>query len=880
MIREGIKRVLHLALRREDRWTREVEDEIKLHLALRAEQLMNQGHPPTSAYEEAVRRFGPLHESRPRLLDAARHREVRMQRSELLADLGQDLSFAVRTLARRKSWTAITIGTLALGIGATTAVFSVVSNLLLHSIPYPAPERVVIIDQQPKGGNTTGISISVTAPGRLARTFMEQSKTLERVEGYSENSSQLRDADGGTSDISVAMIAPTFASFAGSAPILGRMFTTDEARANAHLVVLGEPIWRQRFGADPRVLGRAIWIGDSLYTIIGVAPASMRLPRVTSDVIDSWLPLDMHDDNANMLLVGRLRPGSTIDAATRELNALAERNADKKSDQREFAVRVSSPADLLRFRDTLQLLSAAVALVLLVACTNVAHLLMARNAARQRELAVRVALGAGRMRLLRQLVTESVLVTSVATVAGVAIAWLGLRAIVAARPAALSELKDVHLDATALGAALLAAIVIGLLFGTLGVWQLAHGTHEALKSGATSVSQSKKGDRLRSVFVISEMAMSAALLVGATLLIRSVRHLQQTDIGIKPHGLYMMNLALPQTHYATAPARVAVMATILQRIQQLPAVAAVSAASTPPGWRSFAVGALVAEGDPPADKSAMNFIDRNNVQPSFFATTGIKLLEGSTFSDTGEHSDELIVNEGYAYSRWTRGSVLGRRIRNIFDKNGDWKRIVGVVGNAAIGGPLTDGTKPLLYLPYSGTGTALMIRGRGETSPLQAIRALLRGIDPAIRITKLDAMDDVIARSIAAPRFVMLLLSVFTVLAVVLAMIGLYGVMSYMVMQRTREIGIRIALGAPAARVARTVVARGVGLAAIGGVLGLLLSRWGGKLIENQLYGVERSDPVSFALGAGALLVTAVLACVIPTRRALAVDPITAIRAD
>jgi predicted permease len=879
VIRDGIRRILHLALRREDRWIRDVEEEIRLHLALRAEQLMNEGHPPTDAYREAVRRFGPLQESRARLVGAARHREVRMHRSEMFSDVRQDLSFALRTLARGKLWTTVTIGTLALGIGATTAVFSVVSNLLLHSIPYPSPDRVVIIDQQPRSGNSTGISISVTSSGQVARAFIAQARSFERIEAYNETTTQLRDADGGTSDVATAAVTPTFAAFAQRMPILGRMFTAEEARANAQVVVLGEGFWRQRFGADPRVLGRAIWFGDSAYTIIGVAPATLRLPRVTSDPVDGWLPLNIQDDKAQTLLVGRLRDGVSAVTAARELNAIADR-VTGKSDAPELAIRVSSPADLLHFRDTLQLLAAAVALVLLVACANVAHLLLSRNAARQRELAVRVALGAGRMRLLRQLVTESLLVTGSATIAGLAVAWLALRAIVAARPASLPELRDVHLDGTALTGALVTAVLIGLVFGTLGVWQVAHGIHDALKSGATAVSLSKRADRLRSVFVVSEMAVSAALLVGAALLVRSVRHLQQTDIGLEPHGLYLMNLALPVTHYATPAARSQAMATIAQRIARAPDVASMAVTSTPPGWRSFFLGALEAEGDTPAPVDAMGFVDRNTVQPGFFGTTGIPLLEGSTFTDTTEDSDQVVVNAGYAYSRWQRGTAVGRRIRVAFHDQGEWKRIVGVVGDASIGGPLTDGTKPILYLPEHGGSTSLMIRARGEANPLPALRALVRQVDPAIRLARVDAMDDVIARSIDAPRFIMLLLSVFTVLAVVLAMIGLYGVMSYMVAQRTREIGIRIALGASAGRVARVVIARGLALAAIGGAIGLLLSRWGGKLIEHQLHGVGRSDPASFAIGAGALMFTALLACVIPTRRALAVDPIAAIRAD
>jgi putative ABC transport system permease protein len=881
VIRAGVRRALRLALRRRDQWERDVEDEIRLHLLLRSEQLAGSGRSPDEAYAEAVQRFGPLDESRERLFAAARHRETRMHRTEYRTDLRQDIGFALRRLRRDRAWSAVTILTLAVGIGATTAVFSVASTLLLHAVPYPNPARVVLIDQQPSQGDKTGLGVSMLPATSLVRAWQTGAHSIERLEPYQDAGDiQMRESDGGSGSVAAGRLVPSFLGFARQAPIIGRMFTTDEAGANMHVVVLGETFWRTRFGADERVLGRAIWLDDSLYTIIGVLPAALTLPRVGATPKNVWLPLDMNNVNIGVSIVARLRPGTTPAIAARELDSIATRSQAADLGSAKLATRVVSPAQLVRFHDTLIMLTGAVALVLLVSCANVAHLLLSRNAGRMRELAIRTALGASRARLLRQLLTESLVVTLAAMVCGVGIGWLGLRLIVASSPSSLPELRAAHLDGTTLFVGFAAAIIIGVAFGTLGAWQSRRGSQDALKANSTSVSLSKRADRLRSAFIVSEMAVSAMLLVGATLLIRSVRHLQQTNLGFEPHGLYVVRLPLSSSRYPTAAARLPVVSELTERFAHVNGVSAVTMASAPPGYFGFAVGALEIEGEPPPPKGTTDFISKNDVQTTYFTTMGIPLLEGRPAVDTSSGAREVVVNASYAYRHWSRGHAIGRRIRVAFNGSGTWLRIVGVVGDAAPSGPMRDATAPILYYNAGDRpAPSFLIRTTSSGDAMRSVRDLIRQQDRGLRPT-VAAVDDIIASSIAAPRFVMLLLGAFTLLAVALAAIGVYGVLSYTVAQRTREIGIRVALGAPSSRIARSVIGRGVALAAIGGVVGLVAAHWGTRLVEHQLHGVDPSDPASFATGALALLVTAFVACIVPTSRALAVDPLTAIRAE
>ena len=889
MIRSGVRRAFRLALRRRDRWECEVEDEIKLHLSLRAEQLVAQGATPDDAFREAARRFGPLTESRARLLEAARHREQRMHRTEYIADLRQDISFAIRTLGRQKGWTAVTILTLALGIGATTAVFSVVSTLMLNVLPYPHSDRIVYVDQQPSQGNSTGIRVTITPSAKVVRAWMQNSHSFEALEGNTLGPRMLKTA-GEPSRVMAAEVFPTFPGFAGQRPLRGRMFTAQDIVNGGRVVALSEGFWRQRLGSDPSVLGKLITLNDTSYMIVGIMPAALRFEQRTRPA-EVFLPLDVRDDKRGMAVLGRLRPGVTIDGAAKELDSIFARTGQFSGGKLPFKTLISTPGQKVRMRDSLLMLTGAVALVLLVACANVAHLLLARSASRQRELAIRAALGAGRWRLLRQLLTESLILAFLGSAFGVFLGWAGLHGLIALRPRSYDEIQLAHLNGLTLGVAIGLAGLSGIVFGIIGAVQSArYSAHDTLKSSTTSASASGRHHRGRALLVVTEMALSAMLLVGATLLIRSVANLQNADLGFDPKGLYAVHLPSKAVSGATSAARATFMTEFVSRLRQLPGVRSVAIASVTPGSRAFSVGRLEIDGEAPPAKGSTSFIDVNQVEPSFFATMGIALVQGSTFSDTSASARQVIVNAGFARKHWGDASALGRRIRiaqgDLAGKDEQpatsepWLTIVGVAHDASTTGAGLESSAPILYTGTSVTESPnVMVRTTGDARVLAPITGLLQTMGVRAAPT-IESTEEFLNRSLSAPRFIMLVLSIFTGLALTLAGVGLYGVMAYTVTQQTREIGIRVALGASSSRIARRVLGRGTWLAVTGAVIGLVGANWATKMIENQLHGVTRSDPLSFISGAVVLVLVAVVACVVPTRRALAVDPMTAIRAD
>jgi predicted permease len=893
MIRAGVRRAFRLALRRRDRWEREVEDEIKLHLSLRAEQLVAHGATRDDAYREAARRFGPLTESRARLLEAARHREQRMHRTEYLDDLRHDVSFAARSLGRQKGWTVVTILTLALGIGATTAVFSVVSTLLLHALPYPHADRIVFVDQQPSEGNGTGIKVTITPSGKVVRAWMQNARSFEALEGSSSGPRMLK-TSGEPSALNTSDVFPSFADFAGQHALRGRMFTARDIENGGRVVALGESFWRERFGSDPTVIGKLITLDDTSYMIVGVMPSALGVAPSYGRRVrppDLFLPLDVRDDKRGMSLMGRLRPGVTIDAATRELDSIFARSGGFTGGKIPFKTLISTPAQRVRMRDSLLLLTAAVGLVLLVACANVAHLLVARSAARQRELAIRAALGAGRWRLLRQLLTESLILAFLGAGCGIVLGWAGLHGLIALRPPGYDDIQAAHLNAITLWVAIGLATLSGIAFGVIGATQATrYSTHDTLKSSASSVSASGRRHRGRALLVVTEMALSAMLLVGATLLIRSVANLQRADLGFDPKGLYAVTLPWGGERVATPAPHTATTRELADRLRQLPGVRSAAIATVAPGSRYFTIGRLEIDGETPPPRGTTSFIDVNQVEPGFFGTMGIALVEGSTFSDTSTAARQVIINAGFARRHWGGASALGRRLRVAEnDLSGKpeqpansepWLTIVGVAHDAATTGPGLESSAPMLYTPTAvAEARTVMVRTNGTAQALTPLAALLRTMGFR-RTSRIESTEAFLARSLAAPRFITLVLGIFTGLALTLAGVGLYGVMAYTVTQQTREIGIRVALGASGSRIARGVLGRGTWLAVLGATIGLVAAMWATKMIENQLHGVTRSDPLSFVSGAIILVLVAVLACVVPTRRALAVDPMTAIRAD
>ncbi len=881
MIRDGIRRVFDLALRRRDRWEREVEDEIKLHLALRAEQLASAGMAHDEAYREAVRRFGPLTESRSRLLDAAQHRETRMQRTEFVADARQDLAFALRTLGRQKAWTAITIATLALGIGATTAVFSVVSTLLLHPLPYPHPRRVVYVDQQPAQGNTTGLSVTITPGAAVIRAWKESSHSFEALEPARNEDRSLKTTTGDPSSVRTTAVLPSFADFAGVAPIAGRNFTTRDLADARRVAVLGEGFWRERMAASQSVLGQLITISDTSYMVVGVMPASLRFGSPGQTPTAVWLPFDLRDDKLAGSVIGRLRPGTSIDAARRELDAIAARQSGLSEGAKPpFLTAVSTPAEGVRFRDSLLLLAAAVGLVLLVACANVAHLLIARSATRQREMAVRAALGAGHGRLFRQLLTESLLLAGAGAAAGVGMGWGLLRAMIAMRPSSHDELKASHLDLTTLSVVVGVAVVSGVIFGVLGAVQSSRSsTNDSLKAGSLSASAGRSHRRVRSLLVVSEMALSAMLVVGAALVVRSLASLQRTDLGFDPHDLYMLT-PVPRAGSLTTSSGAASLEEFANRIKRLPGVRAVTIARAGPGWRYFDVGRFEVEGEPVPPKTATSFTDVNYVHTNYFATMGIALREGTVFRDTTQAARQVIVNAGFAMAHWGPGKAIGHRVRVVDTDSEPWLTIVGVANDAMTTGPLTASHAPYLYLAVDTATPGKVVLARVDGGAAAIKPAVAIGHQMGMRNVAIDGTEAFLSRSLSTPRFVTMIMTIFGALGLLLAAVGLYGVMSYTVTQQTREIGIRVALGASTGHVVNSVLRRGASLAIAGALVGLAAAGWGTKLIETQLHGVERIDPISFIAGAVVLIGAALLACVVPARRALAIDPVKAIRAE
>jgi predicted permease len=880
VIRDGIRRAFNLALRRRDRWEREVEEEIKLHVALRVEQLMAEGTSADEAYSEAIRRFGPLDDSRERLLDAARHRESRMQRVEVFDDLRSDLSFALRTFERQKGWTAVAVITLALGIGAATAVFSAASRLLLHPLPYPDADRVVFVDLRERSARATG-TVRLSSPPPLVRFWQTHDRALETIQAYHTGPAMLK-TTGEPSQLSGAWIAADFPTFAGQRPVRGRMFTSDEQRTHAHVVLLAEDLWRTRFGANDHAIGRAVTLDDSLYVIIGVLPSGLHMPLSASGDPDVWLPLDAENNRVGVELIGRLRRDVPLAAAERELDSLALRSGVFAANP-PFVAQLVSPSRAVAFHDSLAMLCGAVAIVLLVACANVAHLLLARGVARRREFAVRAALGARRGRLVRQLITESLVLSTAGCITGVVIGQAALRVMIALRPATLWELDSVRLDATTLIAAAIAGTVCGVVFGVLGALQATRPASESLHAGSLPDSHSARGDRLRSVLIVSEMALSATLVVGAVLLVRSVINLQRTDVGFEPSGLYSVDLFMSRTRYPTEASRGALLAKVKSGLRAIPGVREVVATTLGPYSRTSQIGALEVEGEKAPDASAQGFVDVDAVETGYFRTMGIPFVEGRTFSDTSKQSREVVINAGFARKHWKPGSAVGRRVRIVFGGKpvDEWMQVVGVVADAMLTGPAAETSAPLLYLPWNDVSQpAVMIRTDSVLDPVVPVRAVIRAIDPVMQPVFVGSMRQIVASSLAKPRFIMLLLTGFTLIAVALAAIGLYGMTAYSVARRTREIGIRVALGATHGAIARAILLRGAGLSLVGAVVGLTGAYWTTRFLSTLLYGVTPIDVVSYASGAAVLIGAALLACVVPARRALAIDPMTAIRAE
>jgi putative ABC transport system permease protein len=814
----------------------------------------------------------------------------------------QDLRFAMRSLRRAPRFVTIVVLTLALGIGANTAIFSVVNRLLLHPLPYANSRRLVYLTL---GGHQAEFTMS--PPTYIARAWKEGSHSLEAVQAYMTRDLLSADARGARL-VHGMSITPGLPAFLGLHAALGRTFTSEDARPDAPPVALiSYATWQREYAGAPSVLGRTITLDDTPRTVVGVMPAGWDAFAAASNPADVWVPLSLDTrlvtqmDSARISLdlvqvIARVRPGVSVTQLQRELDTLtarAQKTAPGMIYGIDFTTRITPPSREIAdagLHDTVLILLAAVGLVLLVACANVANLLLARGTSRAREIALRAALGASRWRLMRQLLAESLVLALAAGAAGLLVGTWALDALVRLRPESLAVLRDVRLDPFVLEFTFALSLVTGMLFGLVPAIQMTSSTlGHALRSAGSGIVRGGGGARFRGVLVAGEMALSVILLVSAGLLVRSVVHLQHVDTGFDAHNLFAVHMSLPRARYQTAANRELFAERMLDGIRRTPGVrAATQAYIAPPNYSATA--GIQIQGRTLSDADQHGLFAFNHVQPDYFRTLGIRLLYGRTFTAAELRSGNVvIVNQAMARHFWPGERAIGKQLRD--NPGGPWSTVVGVVADAAAGGLMRGAHAPELYWPYRaatapftlGTppGLVFIVRSTSEPAPvIAAIRQASHSLDPAVAIPEVSLTETQLARSIAGPRFNMALLTAFAVLAVALAAVGLAAVIGYAVTERTHEIGIRMALGARDVNVLGLVVTQGMRAAVAGVALGVLGALAATRLLSTMLYGVEPRDPVTFVGVTALLLLVALVATWLPARRATRVDPIIALRGD
>ena len=818
----------------------------------------------------------------------------------------QDLKYALRTAWRDRGFSSIAVLTLALGIGANTALFSIVDAVLLEPLPFKQPEQLVRLTADFVGQNVQDAGLSIPELFDLRRSGL-----FDQIAGVWPVSANLTETDE-PERVETALVDANYFAMLGVGAQLGRVFDeSDRIPGIADVAVISDGIWKRRFGSDPQVLGKRIRIDNDMYSIIGVAPVSFRHPgRGTQTDVDVWAPAGWLASpfspkpvrSAYLLqgAIGRLRAGLTPVTAQRQIdNLVGELRRDFPSDYppaARWTLRaIPLHEDLVgNVRPALVTLLVAVGFVLLIACANVASLLLARSSARQREIAIRRAVGAGRGRLVRQLLTESVTLASVGGVAGLLVALWGIDALVHLSPTDLPRLHAVSVNAAVLGFTAALSLVTGVVFGLAPAIQgsnadLQQVLRESSRAPGTGVA------RLRALLVVGEFTLALVLLVGAALLIQSFWRLQRVELGFRPDAVLTARLWLPQPNdpktgpYFTHDARVSFYRRVQERVAALPGVQAVGGTavlplSGPRGRISFAI-----EGRPP-DAGDTSAAEGTLATPDYFRALGIDLVRGRIFDDHDDATRPIagVVSEGFVRQYFPNEDPIGRRIfpgGRLPAPNAPTPRnaitIVGIVRDIKTSG-LEVGAAPLVYRSVwqvSNLNLTLVVRATGDPALLsEAIRREVRAVDPNEPVFGVRTMNQVVSIALAQRRFTMLLLALFAATALALSAIGIYGVMAYFVTQRTHEIGIRMALGASPRAVLGMVLGQGVKLAAAGVVAGLLGAVALTRAISTLLFGVSPRDPATLITLSLVLTAIALVACYVPARRATRVDPIRALR--
>jgi predicted permease len=872
---------------------KDIEDEIAYHLEQRRLELRERGVADQVARDEARRRFGRVDEvaAACRRIDEQWYREQR--RASMWSDFRQDAAYAVRSLVKSRGFTITAVLTLALGIGANTAIFSVINSVLLRPQPFQQPERLVFL-----WSTSQALPHEPLTPGRLL-DFGEQMTSLSSIAGISHIPLNLTGA-GDPERISGSSVSSSFFDVLGTRPLLGDPFHA--GRADARDVVISYALWQRRFGGDPSIVGKTIVVNGTSRTVKAVMPREFEWPAITAlpgafDGPEMWVPAGVRDIprtpsddptqdlSANrrsgyLRAVARLRDGVPLAQARQEAGAIAARIAAR------YPVEDSGRgATVITLRDQLfgpvrapmLVLLGAVGFVLAIACANIASLLLGRSAARRREIAVRLALGARRSRIVRQLLTESTVLAFVSAVAGLLAAKIALGWLTAASPAGVRGIEHAQLEARVLAFTLVLAVVTGLLCGIVPALQTsASRVVEDLNEGSTRASSGARAGRTRDVLVGLEIAVALVLLIGAGLLLRSFSALSRVDTGIAVERLLTFDLFLSGARAEYQRTQVLFYNDVVREISALPGVVSASAAVTLPiGGDDFAAGVTI-EGRPEVKPADQPRAGMQIVMPGYFGTMGIPMRAGRDFtaSDTRDAPPVVMVNETFARQHWPGDDPIGRRLK-IGRGTGPWLTVVGVVGDIRHMGPKQP-PRPEFYQPFTQNSfpfMAFVVRTHGEpTAMTPAIRAAVATLDPAQPISGVNTMEAHLERALSQPKFMSTLVAVFGSLALVLAVVGIYGVMAYSVAQRAREIAIRAALGARRADVMRLILGKALWLAGTGIVAGIAVSVALSKFLTGLLYGVAPTDAPTYVGVAIVLAFVALVAAAIPALRATRID--------
>jgi putative ABC transport system permease protein len=809
-----------------------------------------------------------------------------------MTGLWQDVRYAFRSLAKAPAFTIVTLFTLALGIGANSAIFSVVNGVLIRPFPYRDAGRLVLVRETYAGGQVG----SVSGPNFLdwrARSHAFSSMSATR------GAELTLLGTGEPEEIQATLVSSDFLRTVGVSPLMGRGFLPGEDQGQGTIALISEPLWRGRFGADPHILGRTLDLSGMPYTIVGVAPASLD-DRGRTQV---WLPLGFGTgrsdkrDSHSYDVIARLKPGVTLERAGRDLRAVAraleaeypESNAGRSTTLVPFADDAVGSV-----RPALLLLLGAVAFVLLIACANVANLFLARAATRQRELAVRAALGAGRRRLMQQAMAEAVVLSVAGGGLGLLIAAWSVDALLALHPRGIPRLQGIAVDARVLGFTLLVSVGAGLLFGLVPA--LAAVRHDPADSfrGEGRGTAGRSANRFRSGLVVAQVALALVLLAGAALLIASVRRLAAVELGFQPEHAASFQFNVPVGRYQTPDAQRGFVRRVLEQLATIPGVTHAGAVYFLPLGSGSSSGDVSVEGQPPAAPGHERYAGYRIVMGDYLGGMGIAVRRGRPLQDTDAGGARLVamVNEAFARAFFGGGDPIGRRVTfGSGDDTPEWREIVGVVADVRHNG-LSAEPEPELYVPapqlspemwsvFIPLPISFVVRGDVRPEALfPSITAAVRDVDPEQAVTALRPLDQLVSDAAARYRFSTLLLTVFGALALVIATVGVYGVMAYTVSQRTRELGIRLALGAGRSSVRFLVLRRGLAMTVLGLALGLAGALALTRLLVSQLFGVSPTDPLILAGTVATLAAVSGVACLIPAVRATRVDPVTALRSE